>query len=210
VTPRIFVLAGVNGAGKSSVAGANFRRRGKDFFNPDEVAAQIAMDSGCSLDEANARAWTEGKERLEQAIRERSSFTFETTLGGNTIPQLLQKAADKGFDVRVWFVGLASVEQHMARVRARVASGGHDIPEEKIRERWDGSRRNIIRLMQSLSELRVFDNSAEYDPETGILPAPRLLLHWHSGTIVAMSKPDETPEWAKPILAAALHLTPRN
>lgn len=208
MTPHIFVLAGVNGAGKSSVAGASFRRRGKDFFNPDEMASAIREESGCSLEEANARAWTEGKERLEQAIRERSNFTFETTLGANTIPRLLQQAADEGFDVRIWFVGLASVELHMARVRARVASGGHDIPEEKIRERWEGSRRNIISLLPHLTELRVFDNSAEGDAETG--PAPRLLLHWRSGTIVALSKLDETPDWATEIVAAALHLTRRS
>jgi predicted ABC-type ATPase len=212
VTPQIFVLAGVNGAGKSSVAGASFRRRGTDFFNPDEMAAQISKESGCSLDEANALAWTEGKERLEKAIQKRTNFIFETTLGGNTIPRLLQKAADEGFDVRIWFVGLSSVEQHMARVRARVASGGHDIPEEKIRERWDASRRNIIRLMQYVSEIRVFDNSAERDPETGTAPAPRLVLHWKRGIVVSPSPSDleATPEWAKPIVAAALQLTRRN
>ena len=206
--PRIYVLAGVNGAGKSSVGGRSLRLVGGDYFNPDELAAAIREESGCSLEEANARAWTEGKERLEQAIRERRNFTFETTLGANTIPRLLRQAADEGFDVRIWFVGLASVEQHMARVRARVASGGHDIPEEKIRERWDGSRRNIIRLLPHLTELRVFDNSAERDPDTGILPTPRLLLHWSSGTIIALSS--ETPDWAREILAAALHLTRRS
>lgn len=210
MNPRIYVLAGVNGAGKSSVGGQSLRRLGDDYFNPDEVAAAIREELGCSINEANARAWAEGKERLQRAIVERADFAFETTLGANTIPRLLQQAADEGFDVRVWFVGLASVEQHMARVRARVASGGHDIPEEKIRERWEGSRRNIIRLLPHLTELRVFDNSAERDAETGILPAPRLLLHWRAGTIVALSKLDETPDWAREILAAALHLTRRN
>jgi predicted ABC-type ATPase len=208
--PRIYVLAGVNGAGKSSVGGKSLRLSGSNYFNPDEAAAAISAESGCSLDEANVRAWTEGKERLEKAIRERSNFTFETTLGANTIPRLLRQAADEGFDVRVWFVGLASAEQHLARVRARVASGGHDIPEEKIRERWDGSRRNIIRLMPHLTELRVYDNSAERDPETGDNPPPRLLLHWKQGSIAGPSDLENTPEWAKPIVAAALALRPRN
>jgi len=210
--PRIYVLAGVNGAGKSSVVGARIREVGMQYFNPDEAAAAISAESGCSLDEANGRAWTEGKERLEQAIRDRRDFSFETTLGANTIPRLLQQAAEEGFEVRVWFVGLASVEQHMARVRARVASGGHDIPEDKIRERWEGSRRNIIRLLQHLTELFVYDNSAERDPLTGDNPPPRLLLHWKRGTIAgpSLAELQQTPEWAKPIVAAALHLTRRS
>lgn len=206
--PRIFVLAGVNGAGKSSVGGARIRQRGSNYFNPDEAAVRFQTDFGCSLEEANARAWTAGKNLLEQAIAERTDHSFETTLGGNTIPQLLAHAADEGFDGRIWFVGLSSVAKHLARVRARVESGGHDIPEDKIRERWEGSRRNIIALMPRLTELRVFDNSAERDPETGTIPAPRLLLHWKNGAVVgpSVAELEQTPDWAKPIVAAALKL----
>ena len=208
MTSQIFVLAGVNGAGKSSVVGQWFRTRGDNYFNPDEAAAQLQKESGYSLDEANARAWTAGKDLLEEAIANRTDFTFETTLGGNTIPRLLAQAADEGIQVRIWFVGLSSVAKHLARVRARVASGGHDIPEEKIRERWEGSRRNIISLMPKLAELQVFDNSAERDPETGENPPPRLLLHWKNGTVVgpSLAELEQTPDWAKPIIAAALKL----
>jgi predicted ABC-type ATPase len=213
VNPRIYVLAGVNGAGKSSVIGGIIHAAGGEFFNPDEVAATLRTEQGLSLREANAQAWTEGKERLERAIHDRSDFAFETTLGATTIPRLLAQAADEGFEVRIWLVGLESVEKHMQRVRARVAAGGHDIPEEKIRERWVGSRLNIINLLPRVAELRVYDNSAECDAETGQNPPPRLLLHWNRGRILAppVSELESTPEWAKPILAAAIDLvTPRN
>jgi predicted ABC-type ATPase len=69
--------------------------------------------------------------------------------------------------VRVWYVGLSSPELHIARVRARVAKGGHDIPEPRIRERYDASRLNLIRLLPRLSELWVYDNSVEADPDAG-------------------------------------------
>jgi predicted ABC-type ATPase len=107
---------------------------------------------------------------------------------------------------------LSSPEQHIARVRARVASGGHDIPEAKIRERWDGSRRNIIELMPHLAELQVFDNSKERDPITGAYPPPRLLLHLKRGRVVAPSIEDleNTPTWAEPIVVGALELQSRN
>ena len=209
MTPRIFVLAGVNGAGKSSVGGARLRRIGMSYFNPDEAAVRIRQELGCSAEQANVHAWNEGKQLLEQAIHERTSHAFETTLGGSTLPRLLGKAADAGLEVRIWFVGLATVEQHIARVQARVARGGHDIPEAKIRERWDASRRNLIILMPRLTELRVFDNSNERDPETGAIPIPRLLLHWERGMFIAppASALELTPEWAKPIVAAALQLS---
>jgi predicted ABC-type ATPase len=208
VTPVLYVVAGINGAGKSSLGGELIRQQGFNYFNPDEAARRIRDISGCTAAEANARAWNEGKRLLENAIRERVSHAFETTLGGTTIPRLLGNAADAGFEVRVWFMGLATVEQHIARVRARIASGGHDIPEDKIRERWDASRRNLIVLLPQLTELRLFDNSRELDTETGELPPPRLLLHYARGAVVAPSLRElkTTPEWAKPIVAAALQL----
>lgn len=206
--PVIFVLAGVNGAGKSSTGGRTIRAQGSDYFNPDEAAVAIRNEFGCSIEEANARAWQEGKQSLETAIRNRQDFAFETTLGANTIPRLLAKAAESGFDVVIWFVGLSSPEKHIERVRARVAAGGHDIPEEKIRQRWDGSRRNLITLLPQLAELKVFDNSAERERKTGRIPPPKLLLHFQRGKVIA---PDagalvETPEWAKEIVARALQL----
>lgn len=180
-----------------------------EYFNPDEAAKKIREEIGCSIDDANAYAWNEGRRLLEQAIRERTNHAFETTLGGKTIAHLLGVASDTGFDVRVWFVGLADVEQHITRVRARVALGGHDIPASKIRERWESSRRNLIMLMPRLTELRVFDNSEERSAQTGRIPPPRLLLHYSGGKIVAPSLEqfEQTPEWAKPIIAAALRLS---
>jgi predicted ABC-type ATPase len=207
-TARIVVLGGVNGAGKSSLGGAFIRAAGQDYFNPDETAMSIRDSTGCSQEEANSLAWQEGKRRLESAIHGRYNHAFESTLAGNTIPALLAEAAGAGIEVFVWFIGLSSPEQHIARVRARVAAGGHDIPEETIRRRWDASRRNVIALMPHLTELRVFDNSVEENPATGTIPEPRLLLHWRHNRILVPSarKMLDTPEWAKPILAAALRL----
>lgn len=206
--PVIFVVAGVNGAGKSSLGGTLIRSLGLPYFDPDEAASRIRDAIDCPLEEANSLAWEEGKHRLEAAIRGLFGYAFETTLGGYTIPGMLADAAASGIEVAVWFVGLSSPEQHIARVRARVASGGHDIPDEMIRKRWDSSRRNIIALMPHLTELKVFDNSEEGNPMTGTIPEPRLLLHWRRHRIVAPSANviRETPEWAKPIVAAAMKL----
>jgi predicted ABC-type ATPase len=203
----ITVLAGTNGCGKSSIAGAMLRSAGGEYFNPDELARRLlTKDTALTQRDANGHAWREGKHLLERAIRERLSFALETTLGGETMSRLLEQAISAGLEVRVWYAGLSSPELHLARVRERVARGGHDIPETDIRRRYTRSLQNLVRLLPRLTEVRVFDNSEEGDPNAGKVPRPRLLLHTKAGRIVApsRSKIAATPDWAKPILAAAL------
>jgi predicted ABC-type ATPase len=205
---QIHVLAGVNGAGKSSIIGATIRDKGGEYYNPDEAAREImAANPGLSQGEANAAAWKKGRELLERAIDQGLDFNFETTLGGNTMPALLAKAAERGTEVRVFYVGLGSPEAHIERVRERVRAGGHDIPEEDIRRRYKHSLINLVKLLPVLTELRVYDNSATADPKTGQAPQPVLVLHMERGRIVGPPDLTATPAWAKPIVAAALELT---
>lgn len=203
---EITVLAGVNGAGKSSIGGAYLRANGAEYFNPDEVARRMrAASPAMSQTEANACAWTEGKKRLEAAIAGGTDFAFETTLGGGTITRMLLEAAAKGVVVRIWFAGLDSVESHLKRVAARVGKGGHDIPESDIRKRWVGSHANLIRLIPHVTDLRVFDNSVERDPAIGEAPEPQLVLAIEERRL-SFPSVDElgvTPQWAKPIVFAA-------
>ncbi len=203
--PTLLVLAGVNGAGKSSVAGASLRSQGLDYYNPDEATARLRA-AGVSAGDANAHAWQHGRRALETAITLGRNFALETTLGGNTLPALVARACDT-HDVTLWFVGLDSPERHIARVAARVATGGHDIPADKIRARWDSARRNLIGLLPRLHRLRLYDNSHE-QPDGAVAANPSLLLHWRDGRIVAppSSRLCHTPEWAKPIVEAARRL----
>lgn len=203
----ITVLAGVNGAGKSSVAGEFADTKSDFFFNPDTIAAKIrALHPDISPALANGHAWQIGKSLLEQAIQDGKDYRFETTLGGRTIPALLRQAAGAGHAVNIWFCGLNSPDLHLARVRTRVARGGHDIPEAKIRERWNTSRENLIRLLPHLNHLRVFDNTAEGDPALGKLPRPLLVLEMKTRRITAAPDLTRAPVWAHPILAAAIRL----
>jgi predicted ABC-type ATPase len=202
---RIYVLAGVNGAGKSSIGGAVFRDAGAEYYNPDEAARALrAANRRLTQPEANGLAWQQGRRLLERAIDEKLDFAFETTLGASTMPRLLAAAADRGAEIRIWYVGLDSVERHIERVRARVRMGGHDIPEADVRRRFDNSRLNLIHLMPKLAALRVYDNSEEADPARGRAPQPSLVLHTERGRIVGPARLAKTPAWAKPIVAAAM------
>ena len=203
----IVVLAGVNGAGKSSIGGEYSGSVADFYFNPDTVARDIgALHPDISLALASAHAWQIGKSLLEQAIAEGRDYRFETTLGGRTITQLLERAARSGHRLHVWFCGLESADLHLQRVRSRVAHGGHDIPEEKIRERWTRSRENLIRMLPFIEHLRVYDNSHEADPEEGCKPRPILLLEMQRRKITAPADLSDAPDWAQPIIAAAIHL----
>jgi predicted ABC-type ATPase len=207
--PFIFVLAGVNGAGKSSVGGNLLAEHNLTWFNPDDYARELLGKLQVTLAEANAAAWQFGRKQLEEAITEGRNFAFETTLGANTIPRLLEQASTT-HDVMMWFCGLTSTQLHIQRVKARLASGGHDIPELKIRERWDGSRSNLIRLLPCLTHLQVFDNSAEAALGQPI-PAPVLVLEMVNGKMLSPDPADPhqlaiIPAWAMPVVEAAIQL----
>jgi predicted ABC-type ATPase len=206
--PVIYVLAGVNGAGKSSVGGYLLQQAGMDWFNPDEFARDLVAETGMENVAANAAAWREGLRRLEAAMSASTHFAFETTLGGRIIPARL-RSASATHDILMWFCGLASPDLHVARVRARVVAGGHDIPERKIRERYPTALANLIALMPSLAHLRVYDNSVGVDVCMAI-PDPVLVAEMEAGRLLWPGDAGalrRTPEWAKPLLEAAMVLS---
>jgi predicted ABC-type ATPase len=205
--PFLLVLAGVNGAGKSSVLGSLLQDAGLAAYNPDHYAAALVRELGLPLAEANARAWVHGKDLLERAIATGASHAFETTLGGGTIARLLREAAPT-HDVLMLYCGLDSPELHIARVAQRVAHQGHPIAADKIRERWNTSRANLVQLLPALKRLQVFDNSHSVGPGDEV-PDPVLLLELEDGRIVfppvlSHQTLAAVPRWAQPILEAAI------
>jgi predicted ABC-type ATPase len=211
VKPVVYVLAGVNGAGKSSVGGSLLAQQGMSWYNPDTFAREL-MRAVTELDQetANGIAWNEGLRRLRSAVDRKSNFAFETTLGGSTVTKDLIAAAAT-HDVVIWFCGLETPELHIQRVESRVAAGGHNIPERRIRERFITSRLNIIRLIPYAAEVRVFDNSTPAN-ESGVVPDPILVLALQRGKMRYPAPRDlqalkRTPDWAKPLVQAAMDLS---
>jgi predicted ABC-type ATPase len=208
---RIVVAAGTNGAGKSVLAGEYFAARaGAAYFDPDLVAKAIVTRDGVTLAEANARAWNLGFELLNRSIDRNEDFSFETTLGGNSITQALMRAASAGLELFVFYVGLDSPDRHIARVATRVARGGHPIPAAKIRERYPKSLASLIKLLASANEIRVYDNSTE---SADGAPRARLVLSMSRQRILKPSLDElvaTTPDWAKPVAAAAIRIHGRH
>ena len=205
--PVLFVLAGVNGAGKSSVGGQVLSQAGLSWFNPDAFARELSAEIAVSPAAATARSWHEGVRRLDDAIRLRRNHAFETTLAGRTIVSRLTGTA-RSHDILMWYCGLASADLYVRRVHARVNAGGHDIPEAVVRARIPRSTANLIGLLPHLTHLHLYDNSAEVRGGAPI-PDPVLVLEVKAGTVVFPALRDlaalrATPDWAKPIVEAAL------
>lgn len=117
------------------------------------------------------------------------------------------RALAAGEHHRYHVVGELDVELHIARVRARVAAGGHDIPDTKIHARFDQSRLNLIPLLPGLTQLRLFDNSAEGNRGNTFRPKPELIVNMRAGAVDGSMDLSAIPNWAKPIVLAALAST---
>lgn len=199
----IVVAAGVNGAGKSTLVGALHQHDGATYFNPDERTRAL-IAAGVNPQSANEQSWNEGYAALRHAIDGDLNYSFETTLGGESITSELLRALALGREVILYFVGLESAEMHIERVRARVRRGGHDIPEAKIRERFVTSHVNLLKFIGTQASIVVFDNSCE--DEEGI-PDPRALLRLKGTELLypdTMQALRATPDWAKPVVQLAL------
>lgn len=153
-------MAGSNGCGKSTLtSGARTKFQDIPTLDPDAIvkSLQALLDGRISNIEAGKKVL-----RLaEEFINTKQSFTVETTLSGGTYLKMASRAKDAGFNIVVFFVGTASVEINLARVRARVKKGGHDVPEEDQRRRYSRTLMNMQKLLPMADLALIFDNSTD-------------------------------------------------
>ena len=149
--PRLLVFAGPKGSGKSTVT------KGIPIIGLYVNADEIKRQSDCSDLEAAQEA-----ELIRNTLLEsRADFTFETVLSTGRNLDLLLRAKEAGYHITAVFVLTNDPEINVARVRARVAAGGHDVPEDKIRSRYEGSLRNLSQLVRIADLTRIIDNSGD-------------------------------------------------
>lgn len=202
---EIVVAAGTNGAGKSSIVQPYVERKGLRYFNPDQFTRELVR-KGIPEGDANSRAWQFGRDQLREAVDRDKDFAFETTLGGHSIAFELMRALAFGRSVTIFYVGLASVELHLKRIAARVARGGHDIPEEAVRKRYDASRTNLLAFIGTPAWIRVWDNSAESGDGKPRAARQVFEAQAHRLALPAADDSEAIPAWAQPLAAQALKL----
>lgn len=131
--PRLIVVGGPNGCGKTTFARAYAAREGLAYLGADEIAARLSPDDPYAARIAAGRAF--GQE-LTQAIGARRSIVVESTLSGGSFVRYVQAAKAGGYSVKLIFVFLNSPEHCVRRIAERVAQGGHDIPVVDVRRRY--------------------------------------------------------------------------
>lgn len=158
-SPNLVVLAGPNGAGKSTAAASILRDvLGLDeFVNADVIARGL---SGFEPERAGLAAGRIMLARLKELARRRLSFAFETTLASRSFAPWIARLIQDGYQFHLVFLWLPHPDLAVARVAARVRDGGHDVPEETIRRRYEAGLRNFFGLYQPMAcTWKLCDNS---------------------------------------------------
>ena len=158
---RILIVAGANGAGKTAFA-TEFLPNEADcpiFINADLIAAGL---SPFRPDLTALRAGRLMLSMIRDYVRRGESFAFETTLSGRSYARLIPHWREQGYSVELFFLRLSKPEIAIARVKQRVAEGGHDVPEPVIRRRFHAGLRNFEHIYKGLvDKWVVYDNSGD-------------------------------------------------
>src|SRR5580692_13152039 len=150
--PIVVALAGPNGAGKTTFYRSYLRPSGLRFVNADVVARDL------SIDPYRAAKLADGLRR--QLTEQGESFIFETVFSDPIGHKLtfLKQAERSGYTVVLFFIGIDGPERSSERVAMRVLKGGHDVPADKIIERYPRVMSNLKRALVELSNVMVYDN----------------------------------------------------
>ena len=146
----LYLIAGANGSGKTTLAREIVAENPDiEFLNPDDIQRENNVDA--------KKAGRMVLQRMKHLFSTHDSFIYETTLSGNN--NYIKQAREIGYKIIFVYVVLASVEQNIARVRQRVALGGHDVPEDIIRRRYYRSLSNVDSVCKNSDEWKIYDNS---------------------------------------------------
>lgn len=158
---KILIIAGPNGAGKTTFAQEFLPGEAEcpHFVNADLIAAGL---SPFTPEVAAIKAGRIMLDQIHEHVQKGDSFAFETTLSGRIYTQLIPQWQAEGYIVKLFFLQLPSPEMAIARVRQRVAAGGHNVPEDVIRRRFDTGLRNFNQVYKPLvDEWILYDNSSD-------------------------------------------------
>jgi predicted ABC-type ATPase len=185
--PIVVALAGPNGAGKSSFHSTYLKQSRLPFINADKISLQTGLDAYKAAEFAD--------EIRRGLVEQQESFIFETVFSDpvGAKLQFLKETEAKGYTVLLVFIGLDGPDTSEDRVAMRVSKGGHDVPPNKIAERYSRTMLNLQRAFLEIGNVRVYDNSDIEMPY-------RLVASKDVGRGIAVRPP--TPRWLKPLLPA--------
>jgi predicted ABC-type ATPase len=175
--PILIVIAGPNGSGKTSITSKILKHDWIEncvYINPDNIANELFGDWNSQSSVLQAAQYAQNLR--EKCLEENTSLIFETVLSAEDKIDFIYRAKQKGFFVRVFFVGTDNPKINASRIVQRVMEGGHDVPISKIISRFSKSIANCAIIAQFIDRLYVYDNSVEYKN-------PKLLFRSVNGKI---------------------------
>ena len=196
----LIVLAGINGAGKSSLydeyidspGGLIPASRDKlPFVNADLIARRLPATGDARADALHAASVAE--QERQRLLASGASFCMETVFSDRSGSKLgfMAAARNRGYTVILLFVGLAAPDLAILRVAQRVRTGGHHVPPETVRERYPRTLINLARALPSVDLALIYDNSDADVPY-------RVLAAWRSGHQVLRT--GDLPQWYRDVL----------
>ena len=189
-TRQLWLLAGGNGAGKTTFYRLFLEPRGIKCINADLIAGNLAPEHPEAASYQAARL----AERLRSDLLDKGlSFCLETVFSHVSKIDLIGKVKALGYEVNLVYIHLEGSELNEARVSQRVSEGGHDVPADKIRSRIPRTMNNIATILPLVDSARLLDNSSRENPFQQVAVVRR-----GRKTILA----DPLPRWAEEILRA--------
>lgn len=180
--PTLTIIAGSNGAGKSTFTAAMRVTHGVPVLDPDAIARTMQQ---ASPDQIAIQAGREVLRRQHHYLAERQSFAVETTLAGMAMLRHMEEARRNGFAVHLIYIGVEDVQIAVDRIAIRVAKGGHHVPEEDVRRRYLRSMRHLPSAIGRADLVTIVDNTTEQ--------GPRVVLAIDHGQITMRA--EELPLW---------------
>ncbi len=156
--PNLYIIAGPNGAGKTTASYTILPEMLNciNFVNADEIARGLSPFSPETVDVQAARIMIQ---RIDELLTQKVDFAIETTLATRSHIHLVKRAQAAGYKVHLLFFCLESAEQAIQRVAQRVKEGGHNVPEDVIRRRFQLGISNLVNLFIPICDtVLVFNN----------------------------------------------------
>lgn len=175
--PKLIIIAGPNGSGKTSVTGKILEHQWIEncvYINPDNIAKDDFGD--WNSPEAVIKAANKAAELREEYLLKKEGILFETVLSATDKLDYIKRAKEAGYFIRLFFVGTEHPSINASRIARRVMEGGHDVPISKIISRFTKSIINCSLIASIVDRLYVYDNSVEY-------AEPKLLFRATNGKL---------------------------
>ncbi|MBQ6675524.1 MAG: zeta toxin family protein [Ruminococcus sp.] len=151
------VIGGVNGVGKSSLSGV---------LSAESTELGIIIDTdklGLKHGGDRIKGGKEAVGLINKCLERGLTFTQETTLSGVRTLKTIRRAKDLGYYIKLYYIGVDSCEESLSRIANRVRKGGHDIPDEDVKRRFEKRFEDLCRVLPYCNEVKLFDNENGFE-----------------------------------------------